>query len=347
MKIGVFTLQETNFAKKGKLTVDSFEIFEAIRNKEGGGTMVGVHKSLQPILIEEYSDDFELIVVEIKVEGKNICIISGYGPQESWSIDEMMPFFTALEEEVTQAELSERSIMICLDANSKLGPAHIPDDPHDMSENGKVVEGIIKRHALIVGNGIKEKTNGVITRKRTTIHGVEESAIDLVLLSEDLVESLKEINIDEEKEFSLESIVKKKKGIEITKSDHNTIFAASSHLNIKNIKKHNMVYFNLKSKEGLEKFKKATSKDILTNIVEKDEDANKLTNKFMKHLNGLIHECFKKTRIHNDNTNKDITNLSDKRRILRSKLDKESIKEQKYVEEELADKCAKTNYLKM
>ena len=67
----------------------------------------------------------------------------------------------------------------------------------------------------------------------------------------------------------------------------------------------------------------------------------------MKRLNGLIHECFKKKMIHDENTNKDITNLSDKRRILRSKLDKESIKEQKYVEEELADKCAKTNYLKM
>ena len=109
MKIGVFTLQETNFAKKGKLKVDSFEIFEAIRKKEGGGTMVRVHKSLQPILIEEYSEDFELIVVEIKVEGKNIYIISGYGPQESWSLDKRMPFFTALKEEVTKAELSERS----------------------------------------------------------------------------------------------------------------------------------------------------------------------------------------------------------------------------------------------
>ena len=38
----VFTIQETHYAKKGKLKVNNFEIFEAIRKKEKGGTMVGV-----------------------------------------------------------------------------------------------------------------------------------------------------------------------------------------------------------------------------------------------------------------------------------------------------------------
>ena len=32
--------------------------------------MTGVHQSLEPVLIEEYSDQFELIVVEIKVAEK-------------------------------------------------------------------------------------------------------------------------------------------------------------------------------------------------------------------------------------------------------------------------------------
>ena len=195
LKIGIFTLQETNLTKKGKVKMDSFEIFEAIRKKEAGGTMIGVHKSLQPILIQEYSEDFELIVLEMKVEGKDICVISGYGPQESWSLDKRMPFFTALEEEVTRAELSGRSIMICFDANSKLGPLHIPGDPHEMSENGKIVEGIIERHALIVGNGLKGKASGVITRSRTTVNSVEKSVIDLILLSEDLVENIDKIFI--------------------------------------------------------------------------------------------------------------------------------------------------------
>ena len=44
-----------------------------------GGTIIGAHKALQPMLISEYSDEFELIVVEIKIRNKEIRIISGYG----------------------------------------------------------------------------------------------------------------------------------------------------------------------------------------------------------------------------------------------------------------------------
>ena len=69
----IFTLQETHFAKKGKLQIEGFEIFEAIRKKKkDGGTVVGVHKALKPVLIKEYSIDFELIVVEIAIGGKHI-----------------------------------------------------------------------------------------------------------------------------------------------------------------------------------------------------------------------------------------------------------------------------------
>ena len=47
-----------------------------------------------------------------------------------------------LEEEISKAELSGRSVLLCFDANSKMGPNHIPEDPHDISENGKVLEGM-------------------------------------------------------------------------------------------------------------------------------------------------------------------------------------------------------------
>ena len=46
--------------------------------------MLGIHKFLEPLLIEEYSDDFELIVAKIKVANKEIRLITGYGPQEYW-----------------------------------------------------------------------------------------------------------------------------------------------------------------------------------------------------------------------------------------------------------------------
>ena len=97
-KAGVFTLQETHYSTKGRVRIPDFEIFEAIRKgKQKGGTMVGVHKSLKPILITELDDPFELIVVEISIGNNEIRVMPGYGPQENWSPEQREPFFQALE----------------------------------------------------------------------------------------------------------------------------------------------------------------------------------------------------------------------------------------------------------
>ena len=71
----IFNLQETHLSQKGKLSIDKFHIYEAIRQKEHG-SMLGVHESLQPVLVSEYSDSFEMIVVEIKAS-KDVRVIVG------------------------------------------------------------------------------------------------------------------------------------------------------------------------------------------------------------------------------------------------------------------------------
>ena len=216
LQCGIFTLQETHFKKKGKLVIDDWEIFESIRNKASGGTMIGVHKALQPVLVEEYNDDFELLIVETNIKGREVRIISGYGPQESWSLEDRLPFFQALEEEVAKSLFAGKSIIISLDANSKLGSEIIPNDKHNQSQNGKIFAGIINRHALIVINGLQGKSFGVITRKRTTIDGDEESTIDIIVISSDLLEEVKSVTTDEDKVHSLTSHVKTKHGVKVT-----------------------------------------------------------------------------------------------------------------------------------
>ena len=312
--------------KKGRLKIEGFETFESFRKKEGGGSIIGAHKCLKPILIQEYSEEFELIVIEINVQGKQICVMSGYGPQETWSLEKIMPFFGALEEEISKAELAGRSVMVCFDANSKMGPEYIPGDPHVMSENGKIIEGIIERHALTVANGVTGKSKGVITRERTTGVSQERSVIDLILLSADLVEDLEEILIDEEKLFALTSISKTKKGTEVKASDHNSIVSKFKCRWNKNVKKHRIEHFNFKDLEGQKKYKDMTSKNILTSIVNKNEDVDTLTKKLLKRLNGVIHDCFKKIRIKEDRSDYDIVKLFDQRRTLRSKTDEDSKK---------------------
>ena len=164
---GIFTIQESHYATKGKVRIENFEIFEAIRKKAKGSTIIGVHKALKPCLIEEYDNEFELLVVEITISNRSIRIITGYGPQESWPECDRLPFFAALEQEIIKAELAGKSIIIEMDANSKLGPELIPGDKHEKSQNGQILEDIINRHGLIVGNSMKQCV-GLITRKRVT-----------------------------------------------------------------------------------------------------------------------------------------------------------------------------------
>ena len=87
--------------------------------------MIRLNKSLSPVLIEEYEETFALLVIEIKVVSKDIRIILGYGPQETWKDKEKMPFFVALEEEIIKAQDNYKSIIIAMDANSKLGKKYI------------------------------------------------------------------------------------------------------------------------------------------------------------------------------------------------------------------------------
>ena len=54
--------------------------------------MLGVHVDLQPVLVKEYSDEFELIVVEVITGNTKIRIMTGYGPQESWEEEKQIVF---------------------------------------------------------------------------------------------------------------------------------------------------------------------------------------------------------------------------------------------------------------
>ena len=187
-------------------------IFEAIRkSKIKGGTMLGVHNAFCPVLVTEYSKYFELLVVEIAVNKMKIRHVSGYGPQENWPDNKKTPFFEALEAEVSRAELEGRSVIICMDANSKLGSEFIPRDPHGQSQNGKILAGILDRHALIVLNGLKEKCDWLITRQRSTENGLELSVIDFVITSSDLVKHVVSVTIDEKREHVLAKLIKDKK----------------------------------------------------------------------------------------------------------------------------------------
>ena len=273
----IITVQETHCRQKGKIYMGSdFVTFEAIRNKKGGGTMIAVHHDLNPKLIEEYDDEFELLVVEIKTVEESIRVISGYGPQENWEEERRLPFFIALETEIEKATLAGKTVIIEMDANSKLGPNYIPEDPHDMTPNGALLAGIIDRHNLIVGNG-SNKCKGVITRKRVTKERTETSVIDILLFSSDLNKHFVSLNIDEEKKHVLTKCINTRKGIKVKESDHNVLISEFN-CNVKDDKgSDRLEIYNLKNRECQLKFKKYTDETtMLSSSVDEEGDINQV-----------------------------------------------------------------------
>ena len=211
--ISVFLVQETQTKKKGKHQLDNYVIFESKRTKVGGGSLMGVHKRLNPVLISVYENDFELIVVETNIANKTIRFITGYGPQEDVPDDVKAPFFISLDQEISNSISDNKSVYVAMDINSKLGNKYIQGDPNPMSKNGEILAELVDKNALVVANGIVEKCQGVITRQRNTEDGrCEKSVIDIVLITPDLEEDLMSIKIDEERKFVLTKIVKKRNG---------------------------------------------------------------------------------------------------------------------------------------
>ena len=145
----VFYAQETKFMKKGLFKVNNFEIFESIRPTGGGSILTGIHASLNPIMISDGSnEDIEILVVEGEIGGRKCRFFNWYGPQESADIDKRVKFYAFLEEEIIKAKLQGALICIELDANAKLGPDIIENDPHEKSSNGELFHGVIVRNNL-------------------------------------------------------------------------------------------------------------------------------------------------------------------------------------------------------
>ena len=336
----IFTIQETCLKKKGKITIQNYEIFEAIRNGEKKGTMIGIHKTFKPVVISEYSEDIELLVVEMSVAGKEVRVISGVGPHENQTEPERLPFFLALEKEIIKAENEGKSIMIEIDSNSKLGLERIPNSKHEISPNGRLLSGIIDRHALIVING-SSKCSGVITRKRVTKDNIEESAIDLVMVSADISHNVETMVIDEKREHALTKLTKNKNKVE---SDHNPITTTFSWSWNTSSSKHLTEVFNLKNKAGQIKFKESTSNNnYLSSVFDKEDgDINVQSNTFLKRLNKILHKCFKKVKVV-EKVDKMTEELYRKWRHLQSKQTDKNEDEIKEIEDKLAETIAK-NY---
>ena len=232
-----------------------------------------------PVLIFEGECECEVLVVEVKVGKLSIRVIAGYGPQECAPTIVRETYRNTVEEQINRANLSGSMILIAEDSNAKLGADIIPGDPHPMSCNGMLLDGMIKRQNLFITNTSEYCKGGPVTRRRTVKGRVEESCIDFVLTSQDLASFLRKATIDSNQIFALTKYTTTKGNPCVKKSDHFTIIA-SFELEWVEEKPKRKETFKLRDEDGLQRF------NMITN------SSKKLRECFNSNL-GLVGGCTK------------------------------------------------------
>ena len=70
-------------------------------------------------------------------------------------------------------------------------------------------------------NGIEGKSKGLITRHMSTVNGLEQSVIDFVIESNEIIKRIESIHIDDDRINVFTTNHKTKTGTTNSKSDHN------------------------------------------------------------------------------------------------------------------------------
>ena len=103
--------------------------------------IIGVRNDakIDPVLISTGDEGAEII--EVKLGKMRTRIFNCYGPQEN--SDASKYFYCKLDEEIESAINDGTAVVIEMDCNAKLGSSIIKGDPHQMSENGAMLNEIL------------------------------------------------------------------------------------------------------------------------------------------------------------------------------------------------------------
>ena len=322
LKPSVLFLQESKVGRKGQIKIPDYEIFEFVRSKANGGSLLtAAHSNLHPVLISSEECESEILVIQAKF-GKYDCrFINAYGPQEYASLEDKISFYARLDQEVKNAKLFNCLFCLEMDANAKVGSEIIKNDPHKMSGNGELFLDFIARNNLIIGNST-DLCEGSITRKRVTVNGTEESILDYFVFCQELFLLLNSMKVDENQTYVLTKYSKKKGQTVVTKSDHNLLYCEFRQpWNDKIcLEKKRLEIFNYRDKTGIKQFNQLTSSNSLSKCF-KSGDKLKESKAWLKEFQNILHRSFKKIRITTPRPNRDIISQMREKATLMNKLE--------------------------
>ena len=296
----IIAIQETKIKRKSQIGLKGYEIYPTFRGDNGGGVMIACLSSLDPVLIFEGEAECEVLVVQVTLKSKPLRIIAGYGPQECAPRTVRETYRNTIEEQVECAYLAGCMVLIAEDANAKLGQELIENDPHTMSENGRLLADMINRQNLFLINSSDRCEGGPITWRRTvTSKEPEASCIDFIMTSMDLAKELDSALIDSDQLYTLTKYTTTKGIPSVKKSDHYTLIANFS-VQWTEKKEERVEFFKLRDDQGLAKFNLVTSKSkALLQCVQPSIPLEDACSNWYKEIKKMMYRCFKKIRVTN------------------------------------------------
>ena len=269
------------------------------KNRKGGGLLLAICESFEPVLIYEGDDDIEILVAQGTIERTKVRFINAYGPQEDDATDRILGFYQKLEEEIVLALENGCQIILECDANAKLGFEVIPGAPNCQSSNGGLLWSLLKRNNLTVVNSL-DLCEGVITRHRITKNSEEKSVLDYLIISDGMCEFISKMVVDEDKIDVLTKYVGRKGLCKLVKSDHNMLIGYFNLTFTKELKNKRIEVFNFKNPLMQERFLQETSGDRLVRCFNPSNSLEQNSQSFKKTLTSIVHKCFKKVRVRTD-----------------------------------------------
>ena len=255
----VFFIEESKLKNEGKLRLDPYIIFEAVREtKEGGGLAIGCLKELKPVFLRKAENEIESLSVEISVQKMKIRCVVAYGPQENDLMEKKKFFWNYLDEEVSSAWKNGSGFILQFDGNLWAGNKLIPGDPRSQNYNGKLFQEFLERNPNLTVVNSLPICEGLITRMRTKGEITEKSVLDFFVVCSRILPYVTKMVIDEDKKHILTNYKVCKIGRRATDSDHFTEYM-DVNLKFKIEKSERKEIFKFKDESSLKTFTKITS----------------------------------------------------------------------------------------
>ena len=229
-EIALFT--ETMLKGTSGINLDNYTFCGKGREKKAcGGVGILVYNRIKHVVTPHESlRDIELIWVSVRRKNQRpIYIGVYYGKQESRNNrNEMLLEMDQLSDEIEEKK-KEGEVILFMDGNGKIGILG-----EEISRNGRLLLDVFEEKELEVMNR-SDKCKGAVTRVNRK-NKDEASAIDFLVVTEDIEPQIEEMTIDEDGEYLLQGTAP---------SDHNTFLLKMSIQCIDNQVRKNAVRWRL------------------------------------------------------------------------------------------------------